>query len=84
MRSALIFSAVVAAVAAPFPVCIGLFGRDVRRRRLEVDRGVPLENAVCRDPEAASAGVHVGDENPNTGLDHASDMPKLAPKYSSY
>ncbi|KAH3536789.1 hypothetical protein KXV64_008998 [Aspergillus fumigatus] len=84
MRSALIFSAVVAAVAAPFPVCIGLFGRDVRRRRLEVDRGVPLENVVCRDPEAASAGVHVGDENPNTGLDHASDMPKLAPKYSSY
>ncbi|KAH1607336.1 hypothetical protein KXX25_006609 [Aspergillus fumigatus] len=84
MRSALIFSAVVAAVAAPFAVCIGLFGRDVRRRRLEVDRGVPLENAVCRDPEAASAGVHVGDENPNTGLDHASDMPKLAPKYSSY
>ncbi|KAL4891874.1 major facilitator superfamily domain-containing protein [Aspergillus ambiguus] len=42
MRNALIFSAVVAIVAAPFPICIGLFGRDVRRRRLDVDRGVTL------------------------------------------
>jgi MFS family permease len=43
MRNALIFSAVVACVAAPFPLCIGLFGRDVRRRRLDLDRGVNLD-----------------------------------------
>ncbi|KAL2798417.1 major facilitator superfamily domain-containing protein [Aspergillus keveii] len=43
MRNALIFSAVVACVAAPFPLCIGLFGRDVRRRRLDLDRGVSLD-----------------------------------------
>ncbi|KAA8648703.1 putative cell surface receptor/MFS transporter (FLVCR) [Aspergillus tanneri] len=43
MRNALIFSAVLAAVAAPFPICIGLFGWDVRRRRLDIDRGVNLD-----------------------------------------
>ncbi|KAJ0424441.1 major facilitator superfamily domain-containing protein [Aspergillus carlsbadensis] len=43
MRNALIFSAVVACVAAPFPLCIGLFGRNVRRRRLDLDRGVNLD-----------------------------------------
>jgi hypothetical protein len=42
MRNALIFAAVVSFVAAPFPLVIGLFGRDVQRRRLEVDRGVEL------------------------------------------
>ncbi|KAJ5567347.1 Major facilitator superfamily domain general substrate transporter, partial [Penicillium sp. DV-2018c] len=42
MRNALVFAAVVACVTAPLPVTIGLFGRDVRRRRLEVDRGVEL------------------------------------------
>ncbi|KAI9375297.1 major facilitator superfamily domain-containing protein [Aspergillus egyptiacus] len=45
MRNALIFSAVVACVAAPFPLCIGLFGRDVRRRRLDVDLGLDLDDA---------------------------------------
>jgi hypothetical protein len=43
MRNALIFAAVVAGVAAPFPVTIGLFGRDVPRRRLDVDRGIELQ-----------------------------------------
>ncbi|KAL3479109.1 major facilitator superfamily domain-containing protein [Aspergillus californicus] len=43
MHNALIFSAVVACVAAPFPLCIGLLGRDVRRRRLDFDRGVNLD-----------------------------------------
>ncbi|KAJ5679360.1 MFS-type transporter [Penicillium macrosclerotiorum] len=43
MRNALIFSAVLTAVAAPFPLSIGLFGRTVKRRRLEVDRGVELD-----------------------------------------
>lgn len=42
MRNALIFAAVVSFVAAPFPLAIGLFGRNVQRRRLEVDRGVEL------------------------------------------
>lgn len=42
MRNALIFAAVVSFVAAPFPLAIGLFGRIVQRRRLEVDRGVEL------------------------------------------
>ncbi|RLL97126.1 hypothetical protein CFD26_101110 [Aspergillus turcosus] len=83
MKNALIFSAVVAAVAAPFPICIGLFGRDVRRRRLDVDRGVALEDAVLRGREASGAGVRGGDESANTGLDPASDMSKLAPKSSS-
>lgn len=40
MRNALIFSAVVAVVSAPFPMSIGLFGRVVKRRRLDVDRGI--------------------------------------------
>ncbi|KKK16461.1 hypothetical protein ARAM_005689 [Aspergillus rambellii] len=43
MRHALVFSAVVACVAAPFPMCIGLFGRRVSRRRLDVDRGLDLD-----------------------------------------
>ncbi|KAB8074088.1 major facilitator superfamily domain-containing protein [Aspergillus leporis] len=49
MRNALIFSAVIATVAVPFPVCIGLFGRVVRRRRLDIDRGVDLEGRVYTD-----------------------------------
>lgn len=43
MRNALIFAAVVAVVAAPFPLTIGLFGRVVQRRRLDVDRGIELQ-----------------------------------------
>lgn len=53
MRNALIFSAVVSFVAAPFPLAIGLFGRTVQRRRLDVDRGVELhaaENDTQADP----------------------------------
>ncbi|KAJ5089562.1 hypothetical protein N7532_008246 [Penicillium argentinense] len=42
MRNALIFAAVVAAAAAPFPLSLSLFGRVVKRRRLEIDRGVEL------------------------------------------
>lgn len=56
MRNALIFAAVVCAVAAPFPLAIGLFGRVVTRRRLEIDRGVELS--------AAGAGLQV---NSNDG-----------------
>ncbi|OJJ71026.1 hypothetical protein ASPBRDRAFT_675788 [Aspergillus brasiliensis CBS 101740] len=59
MQNALIFSAVVAGVAAPWPLCIGCFGRDVRRRRLDVDRGVELgqeANEVQGDDEERRAG----------------------------
>ncbi|GKZ39550.1 hypothetical protein AbraIFM66950_000531 [Aspergillus brasiliensis] len=59
MQNALIFSAVVAGVAAPWPLCIGCFGRDVRRRRLDVDRGVELgqeANEVQGNDEERRAG----------------------------
>ncbi|EEP80429.1 conserved hypothetical protein [Uncinocarpus reesii 1704] len=42
MKRALIFQAVMAAVVVPAPLCLGLFGREVRKRRLEaelLDRG---------------------------------------------
>ena len=61
MRNTLDYSAAVAIVAAPLPVCVGLFGMDVRRRRLNVDRGVgrgwgpDLSSSV-----AASAGSDGG------------------------
>ncbi|KAJ5138710.1 uncharacterized protein N7515_003558 [Penicillium bovifimosum] len=43
MRNALVFAAVVAVVAAPFPLTIGLFGRVVPRKRLDVDRGIVVQ-----------------------------------------
>ncbi|KAJ6089781.1 hypothetical protein N7467_004997 [Penicillium canescens] len=46
MRNALVFAAVVAVVAAPFPLTIGLFGRVVEKRRWIVDSGVGLRDAV--------------------------------------
>lgn len=41
MSRALVFQAVIAMIAMPFPVCLGLFGRKgmVRLRRLEAQRG---------------------------------------------
>ncbi|RDW60515.1 putative cell surface receptor/MFS transporter (FLVCR) [Aspergillus mulundensis] len=70
MRNALIFSAVVACVAAPFPICIGLFGRDVRRRRLDFDRGVNLDEmqterveSVLSDIGVEVAGAGLGNES---------------------
>lgn len=56
MRNALIFSAVVASVAAPFPICIGLFGRDVSRRRLDFERGVNLDQAQAGHIESVRSG----------------------------
>lgn len=40
MQYALIFQAVVAAVVVPFPLCLGLFGRDseVKTKRFEAER----------------------------------------------
>lgn len=49
MRNSLIFAAVVAVVAAPFPLTIGLFGRVVHRRRLDVDRGIELQEPTPVD-----------------------------------
>lgn len=40
LRKALIFQAVIAMVVMPLPLCLGLFGRKVRSRRLEVDKSV--------------------------------------------
>ena len=59
MRNALIFCAVIAAVAAPFPICIGLFGRDVRRRRMDVDLGTAIDDDTERG-EADSAPQTTG------------------------
>jgi MFS family permease len=39
MTRAMIFQAVIAAAAVPFPLCLGLFGRKVIMRRLEAERG---------------------------------------------
>ncbi|CAG8194119.1 unnamed protein product [Penicillium olsonii] len=50
MRNALIFAAVVACVAAPFALTIGLF-RVVQRRRLDVDRGVELDQMSVLDDQ---------------------------------
>lgn len=49
MQNSLIFAAVVAVVAAPFPLTIGLFGREVHRRRLDVDRGIELQSPISVD-----------------------------------
>jgi MFS family permease len=38
MTRALIFQAVIAAAAVPFPLSLGLFGREVRMRRFEAER----------------------------------------------
>lgn len=60
MRNALIFAAVVSAVAAPFPLSLSLFGRVVTRRRLEVDRGIelsPANSAVRTNPDINSQGT---------------------------
>jgi hypothetical protein len=45
MRKALIFSGVVSVFAALPPLSLGLFGRTVKRRRLEVDRELPMLRA---------------------------------------
>ena len=38
MKRALIFEAVIAMLVMPLPLCLGLFGRKIRRKRLEVDK----------------------------------------------
>ncbi|KAJ5086575.1 hypothetical protein NUU61_007882 [Penicillium alfredii] len=60
MRNALIFSAAVAVVAAPFPLSLGLFGRVVKRRRLEADRVVELQAPDTEAQPDTSAGSNAG------------------------
>jgi MFS family permease len=60
MRNALIFAAVVAVVAAPFPLTIGLFGRVVQRRRLEVDRGIELREPSTGSPDDRVKKIDTG------------------------
>ena len=38
MRRALIFQAILAMLAMPLPLCLGLFGRKIRQKRFEVDK----------------------------------------------
>ncbi|GAT25905.1 cell surface receptor/MFS transporter [Aspergillus luchuensis] len=72
MQNALIFSAVVAVVAAPWPLCIGCFGRDVRRRRLDVDRGVELgqeeEAAEVQGDDDAERRAGAGEDDTKKGF----------------
>ncbi|KAI9845978.1 MAG: hypothetical protein M1837_004384 [Sclerophora amabilis] len=42
MHRALAFQAVMACAVAPLPLCLGLFGRKVRRKRQEVDKSVQI------------------------------------------
>lgn len=73
MRRALIFSCVLCAVVAPLPISIGLFGRIVKRRRLEVDRGVELDSAEVSPqstgalvPEGGVSHIHSGSVEDST------------------
>ncbi|PGH10610.1 hypothetical protein AJ80_07461 [Polytolypa hystricis UAMH7299] len=43
MRNALVFQAVVASVVVPLPLCLGLFGRKVRKKRFEAETGRGVE-----------------------------------------
>ncbi|EAS36208.3 cell surface receptor/MFS transporter [Coccidioides immitis RS] len=54
MKNALIFQAVMASVVIPAPLCLGLFGREVRKRRLEAeeqgrDRGGAGDELIPED-----------------------------------
>lgn len=51
MRKALVFQAVVASVVVPLPLCLRLFGREVRKRRFEAetaDRSVDGPDAALQ------------------------------------
>ncbi|KAK2784965.1 hypothetical protein FQN52_008789 [Onygenales sp. PD_12] len=50
MYKALVFQAVVASVVVPVPLCLGMFGRVIRRRRFEVE-GVVVEREREREGE---------------------------------
>ncbi|KAJ5460259.1 MFS-type transporter [Penicillium daleae] len=65
MRRALIFSCVLCAAVAPLPVSIGLFGRIVKRRRWDVDRGVELD--VSEVSAQGTGAVSDGVEHTHSG-----------------
>ena len=46
LRKALVFQAVIGMVIMPLPLCLNLFGRKIRSRRLEVDK---MAGAGTRD-----------------------------------
>lgn len=54
MKRALIFQAVMAMLAMPLPICLGLFGRGkhVRRKRLEEDRSRAAAAEIATDQGA--------------------------------
>ncbi|KAJ5640470.1 MFS-type transporter [Penicillium herquei] len=66
MHRALIFSCVLCAVAAPFPLSLGLFGRVVKRRRLEIDQGVEM-----REGESPQSGGSAEDKPSKLKYDDA-------------
>lgn len=67
MRRALIFSCVLCAVVAPLPMSIGLFGRIVKRRRLEVDRGVELDVAEVSPQGTGAVALEGGVSHTHSG-----------------
>ncbi|KAJ5168328.1 MFS-type transporter [Penicillium canariense] len=64
MRKGLIFACVLTVIVAPLPMSIGWFGRTVRRRRWDVDRGVELDA-----PETTTPPQATGDA-PNENISH--------------
>ncbi|KAL4788125.1 major facilitator superfamily domain-containing protein [Aspergillus varians] len=84
MHYALVFSAVAACVAAPFPLCLGLFGRDVSRRRLDFDRGLNLDWVEYADSvRSDSSGVNVDIEGAGAGANIESSNSRFGPGLSS-
>lgn len=59
MKCALIFSAVVSVVPVPLAASIGLFGREVRRRRLDADRAVAAAVGDEEVGDSSTVGVVV-------------------------
>ncbi|KAL1957776.1 hypothetical protein VTO42DRAFT_5494 [Malbranchea cinnamomea] len=56
MRRALIFQAVLASVVVPLPLCLGMFGMEVRKRRLEAEtagQSAAGHRAVC-EPKSST------------------------------
>lgn len=49
LHKALVFQAVIGMVVMPLPLCLGLFGRKVRRKRLEVDKSVRSQQRDAGD-----------------------------------
>lgn len=59
MWNALIFQAVVACVVVPLPLCLGLFGRKVRKRRIEAE----MQDKAAASPADVPAEKHASSDN---------------------